>query len=102
MTSGDEHPKEVEGVGCYKAADPNIFWHQGPVLWKMIFPQTGFEGQFGHDSSALHLLCTLFLLLLPQLHLRSSGIRLERLGPGDQGTVVRQTPHHTRWEVTLT
>ena len=81
---------------------PQAFWQQEPVLWKMIFPQTGFEGQFGHDSSALHLLCTLFLLLLPQLHLRSSGIRLERLGPGDQGTVVRQTPHHTRWEVTLT
>ena len=32
----------------------------------------------GDDSSALHLLCTLFLL--QQLHLRSSGIRLQRLG----------------------
>ena len=30
---------------------------------------------FGDDSSVLHLLCTLFLLLLPQLHLRSWGIR---------------------------
>ena len=59
---------------------PQAFWQQEPVLWKMIFPQTGFEGQFGHDSSALHLLCTLFLLLLPQLHLRSSGIRSQRLG----------------------
>ena len=35
------------------------------------------------DSSAFHLSCTLFLLLLHQLHLRSSGIRSQRLGtPG--------------------
>ena len=38
---------------------------------------------FGDDSSELHLLCTLFLLLLHQLHLRSSGFRSWRLGtPG--------------------
>ena len=37
-------------------------------------------GSFQDDSSALHLLCTLFLLLLHQLHLRSSGIRSRRLG----------------------
>ena len=37
-------------------------------------------GWFQDDSSALHLLCTLFLLLLHQLHLRSSGIRSWRLG----------------------
>ena len=36
-------------------------------------------GWFGDDSSALHLLCTLFLLLLHQLHLRSSGIRFWKL-----------------------
>ena len=47
MTSGDEHPKEVEGVGCYKAADPNIFWHQGPVLWKIIFAQMAGGGVWG-------------------------------------------------------
>ena len=33
------------------------------------------RGWFQDDSSALHLLCTLFLLLLYWLHLRSSGIR---------------------------
>jgi len=37
-------------------------------------------GRFQDDSSAFHLLCTLFLLLLHQLHLRSSGIRSRRLG----------------------
>lgn len=64
------------------------FWQQEPVLWKMIFPCTGVGGRFQDDSSALHLLCALFLLLLPHLHLRSSGSRLERLaalGPGDCG-----------------
>ena len=37
-------------------------------------------GWFQGDSSALHLLCTLFLLLLHQLLLRSSGIGSWRLG----------------------
>ena len=37
-------------------------------------------GWFEDDSSALHLLCILFLLLLHQLHLRSSGIRSWRVG----------------------
>ena len=46
----------------------------------MIFPQTRGEGWFGDDSSLLHLLCTLFLLLLHQLHLRSSGIRSQTFG----------------------
>ena len=35
---------------------------------------------FKDDSSTLHLLCTLFLLLLQKFHLRSSGIRSCRLG----------------------
>ena len=44
-------------------------------------PQTGSGDGFWDDSSALHLLCTLFLLLLlHQLHLRSSDIRSWRLG----------------------
>ena len=40
------------------------------------------EGWWGvrDDSRALHLMCALFLLLLNPLHLRSSGIRLWRLG----------------------
>ena len=38
------------------------------------------EGWFWNDSRTLHLLCTLFLLLLHQLHLQSSGIRFWRLG----------------------
>ena len=40
------------------------------------------------DSSVLHLLCTLSLLLLHQLRLRSSGIRSHRLGtPALEGLV---------------
>ena len=37
-------------------------------------------GWFWNDSSALHLLCTLFLLLSHQVHLRSLGIRSQSLG----------------------
>ena len=34
------------------------------------FPRTGVTGWCGSDSSTLHLLCTLFLLVLHQLHVR--------------------------------
>ena len=41
------------------------------------------EGWVRNDSSTLHVLCTLFLLLLYQLHLRSSDIKSWRWGtPG--------------------
>ena len=44
---------------------PLPFWHQGLVSWKAVFPWTGGVGAvFQDDSSALHLLCILFLLLL--------------------------------------
>ena len=49
---------------------------------KTIFPWVGGRGrgQFGDDSSVFHLLRTLFLFLLHQLHPRQSGIRSGRLG----------------------
>ena len=40
----------------------------------------GCKGWFQDDSNALHLSCSLFLLLLRQLHLRSSDVRSSRLG----------------------
>ena len=52
----------------------------------------GGVGWFQDDSSALHLLSTLFLLLLDQLHLISSGVRSWRLGTpalGESETVRR-------------
>ena len=62
------------------------FWHQGLVSCKTIFPGTRGQERWGWwvgvvwgDSSTLHLLCPLFLLLLYQLHLRSSGLRSWRL-----------------------
>ena len=50
------------------------FFH-GPGKW------------FQDDSRTLHLLCTLFLLLLHQLHLRSLGIRSE-IGGWGQGLLI--------------
>ena len=65
---------------AYKSG-PQHFWHQGPVSWKTIFLWTRvLAGWFQDASSPLHSLCTLLLLLLYQLHLRSSGIRSWRLG----------------------
>jgi len=40
----------------------------------------GQGGWFGDDSSTSHLLWALFLLLLYQLHFRSSGVRSWKLG----------------------
>ena len=49
-----------------------------------FFPQTFGQGVwFQDDSSTLHLLCTLFLLLLDQFQFRSSDIRSQRLGTPD-------------------
>ena len=64
--------------GIFKSSSRQSFWHPEPVSWKTIFPWTDGRvgwGWFQDDSNALHLLCTLFLLLLHQLHLRSSGDR---------------------------
>ena len=55
------------------------FWHQGPILWKTIFPWTEGGGMtmVSEWFSAWHLLYTLFLLLWHQLYLRPSGIRFQ-------------------------
>ena len=79
LTPGDLDHGAME-ILSVEQRSPN-FWHQGPVLLKMIFPCTGLgEGLVEDDSSTLDLLCTLFLLLLHQLHLRSSDIRSQGLG----------------------
>ena len=60
-------------------SSPQPFRHQGPVLRKTIFPRTSWGSACGRDGfrmiQAHCLLCILFLLLLHQLHLRSSGVR---------------------------
>lgn len=53
--------------------------------------QGGGGSQCRDESSALHLLCTLCLLLLPKLHLRSSGVRSQRL----RTPALVQPPHFT-------
>ena len=56
------------------SSGPQPFWHQRLILWETIFPCSGVvvRGWFGDDANPLHLLDTI-LLLLHQLHLRSSG-----------------------------
>ena len=64
---------------CFKS----VLWQQQSAVFgtgtdfvEDNFPTDEGGGRwFWDDSSVLHLLCTLFLLLLPQLHLRSWGIR---------------------------
>ena len=65
---------------CSRAAVPNLFGTRDHFHGRQFFQGPGVGGWFWDDSSALHLLCTLLLLLLHQLHLRSSGIRSWGLG----------------------
>ena len=106
MLYGDLNGKEIQKGGDVCIHSTQSFWWHGLVLWKMIFPWTGVGGWFQDDSSALHLLCILFLLLLHQFHLRSSGIRSQRFSSvtqscptlfdpmGRQGTPGLPVHHH--------
>ena len=60
--------------------ESQAFLAPGTGFMEDNFPTDWGRGWFLDDSSTLHLLCTLFLLLLHQLHLRSTGIRSRRLG----------------------
>ena len=63
---------------CSRAVVPSIFGTRDQFCGRQFFHRPW--GWFRDDSNALHLLCTLFLLLLYQVHLRSSSIRSRRLG----------------------
>ena len=72
------------------------FLAQGPVSWKTIFPCMGVRAWFQDDSSTLHLLHILFLSLY-QLHLRSSGIRSQRLETPPLENRSRRALFLSRW-----
>ena len=72
---------------CYKAAVP-IFWAPGTGLMNTIFPRTRSGGDSLRMIQVLHLLCTLILLLLHQLCLRSPGIRSWRQGTSAVKTAI--------------
>ena len=78
----------------FSAVVPNLFGTRDRFCGRKFF--RGWD-DFQDDSSAFHSLCTLFLLLLHQLHPRSSGNRAQRLRtPG----VVRMSEpqlHGTTW-----
>ena len=54
---------------------------------------------FWDNSSILHLLCTLFLVLLPQLHLRSSGTRSWRLGTPAEKEAWMEKLERKQWDI---
>ena len=62
----------------------------GTNSWKTIFPWTESGQWFQDDSRALHVLCTLFLLLLHQFHLESSSISSQSLGVPDVEESVKR------------
>ena len=68
---------------CYTAAVPTLFDTRDGFCRRQIFHRVRVgrwvQGEIRDDSSTLYLLCTLFLLLLHQHYLRSSGLRYQRL-----------------------
>jgi len=59
---------------------PNLFGTRNRFNGRQLSTGVGVGGWFEDVSSALHVLYTLFLLLLTQLHLISSCIRFQRSG----------------------
>ena len=60
------------------------FWHWGPVLWKIIFPQT-WQGAGDGLGMQMHCKCIAFIvhfisIIITSAHLKSSGIISQRLG----------------------
>ena len=67
---------------CSRAGFPRLFGTRDRFCGRQFFYESGGWGWFRDDSSMLHLLCILFLLLY-WLYLRSSGIRFWRLWTPD-------------------
>ena len=66
-----------------RTAIPNLFGTRDQFCGRQFFHEPGRGGWFQDDLSTLlsvHVLYTFFLLLLHRLHLKSSGIRSQRLG----------------------
>ena len=77
---------------------PQPFQHQGPVSWKTYFHRWG-RRWFGDESRALYLSCTLFLLLLHKLQLRSPSMRSQRLGTPEIGQITLAYLHLHNYQV---
>ena len=84
------NPKTFQG-GVSRSVVPNLFRHQGLVLWKTVFPRTRERDGFGMIQAHFISLCTSFALLLHQLHFRSSGIRSWRLGSPGLGEALQKS-----------
>ena len=74
--------------------DPKLFGTRNWFNRRQFFRKLEWGAWFQDDSSLLHLLCSLFLLLLHQLHLRSSGIRSQRL---EMPTLKQCLPSSWMW-----
>ena len=68
-----------------RAAVPSLFGIRDQFPGRQFSHRPGKWGRFQNESGTLHLLCTLFLLLLHELHLKSSGLRSRRLGAPEIG-----------------
>ena len=79
-------PGKSTGVGCHRLLHilrqrSPMFLAPGTSFVEDNFPMAQGGVEFQDDSRTCHLLCSLFLLLLHQVHLIIPGIRSRRLGP---------------------
>ena len=78
-----DSPGQDTGAHCnflLKGIFPTQVSNLGLLHCRQILYLLSHQGSLQDNSSALHLLCTLFLILLHQPHLRSPCIRSRRLG----------------------
>ena len=84
---------------CYKAVVLNLFGTRDQFHGKFFSWTKSRREWFWDASSILHLLCTLFLLLLCQLHLRSSGITSWRLGTPAVKEAWMEKLERKQWDI---
>ena len=102
LFNSSSHDSGVCSICVYRISSLSVVPHLFGT--RDLFPRRQFfyrrrRGWFQDDSSTSRLLCTLFLLLLHQIHLRSSGIRSCRLGiPAlDTAEAFQPFPCHSLW-----
>ena len=81
------NPKTFQ-AGVSRSAVPNLFWHQGLVLWKTVFPWTREGGGCGMIQ-ARYIYCALYLLY----YYISSTSGHQALDPGAWGPLVWVKPY---------
>ena len=86
--------KSFNGFSPSTAAVPNLLGTREQFYGRHFFHEPGVGGYFQDDSGTLHVLHALFLLLLHQLHLKSSSLRFRSLGTSGLQDTIPTSEHN--------